>query len=509
VNGISLIYNVPCRPPAKKSSNGCWTCKRRKIGCDKTLPHCSNCLRTDRICEGYGIKLYWPGETHDGRRAEVPWEGDNRTLLKLKNSRGSHGFHFLNTSYEDFGIGEDKNGLPWRREALPNRFKWLGPLRSLSYGFEVNLKPKDGILLGYYNAVLSRIITTIDDGLNGFRTVLLPNAFSEQILSSQSLRQSILAVSASHLWGHDAAIQYKLNAIRLLSKSIQSGEDGLAGRFATCMMLCVGDVFDAADGSWATHLRAAKAMNKQMQRRNEHNAFFDTWLAYHEVLARFSHSSAKIKQNEIAVKLPSPAFEDTVIIGSLGCSLQVLKCISCVNDLTGILAQSRDKILPAVIASYPEILQSQLETLQQTQDIIEDSTCGRIDSERISTTAELYRLATLIYLHQSIIGTSQDSEIMRDLVARGLTIIDSLGLCTSPWPLFMIACEVMTDEERIRVLDALDKMRKERRIGNVEIMRSIIETVWKQFDIAAGSNQSLRPDWKQLLHTHGQIPSFI
>lgn len=86
------------------------------------------------------------------------------------------------------------------------------------------------------------MITTIDDSQNGFRTVLLPNALSQQSLSSQSLLYAILALSAAHLYGRDLASAYKLSAIRLLSESICRGENGTVGQFATCMMLCVCDV---------------------------------------------------------------------------------------------------------------------------------------------------------------------------------------------------------------------------------------------------------------------------
>jgi hypothetical protein len=90
--------------------------------------------------------------------------------------------------------------------------------------------------------VVSRMITTIDDSQNGFRTVLIPNALSGKSLSSQGLREAILALSAFHLWGSDAAVKYKIRAIRLLSESISRREKEFASQFATCMMLCVCDV---------------------------------------------------------------------------------------------------------------------------------------------------------------------------------------------------------------------------------------------------------------------------
>jgi len=86
------------------------------------------------------------------------------------------------------------------------------------------------------------MITTIDDGRNGFRTVLLPNALSLQSLASQSLHEAILALSALHLLGLQAAIEHKINSIRLLSQSIQANENQHFGQFGTCMMLCVCDV---------------------------------------------------------------------------------------------------------------------------------------------------------------------------------------------------------------------------------------------------------------------------
>ena len=86
------------------------------------------------------------------------------------------------------------------------------------------------------------MITTIDDGRNGFRTVLLPNALSLQSLASQSLHEAILALSALHLLGRQAAIEHKINSIRLLSQSIQANENQHVSQFGTCMMLCVCDV---------------------------------------------------------------------------------------------------------------------------------------------------------------------------------------------------------------------------------------------------------------------------
>lgn len=43
---------------SKRSFNGCWTCRSRKVKCDLSKPLCLNCRRRGLECE-YGIKLTW------------------------------------------------------------------------------------------------------------------------------------------------------------------------------------------------------------------------------------------------------------------------------------------------------------------------------------------------------------------------------------------------------------------------------------------------------------------
>jgi hypothetical protein len=164
--------------------------------------------------------------------------------------------------------------------------------------------------------VLSRLITTIDDSHNGFRTVLLPAALSQSALSSQSLRHAILALSATHLGGHEAATQYKLAAIRLLSDSIRREENETVGQFATCMMLCVCDVFDSADGSWYIHLGAAKSLLSKVESVNSDAdvGFLRSWMEYHDVLADFSHGSqVGLRDGGDVLKLPSQASDNSIV----------------------------------------------------------------------------------------------------------------------------------------------------------------------------------------------------
>ncbi|RFU31231.1 hypothetical protein B7463_g5119, partial [Scytalidium lignicola] len=57
--------------PRKRSRNGCWPCKTRKVKCDEGKPSCLNCQRLSETCD-YSIRLNW-----EGRGKKKP-EGDGQ-----------------------------------------------------------------------------------------------------------------------------------------------------------------------------------------------------------------------------------------------------------------------------------------------------------------------------------------------------------------------------------------------------------------------------------------------
>jgi hypothetical protein len=84
----------------------------RKIGYDKQVPLCDNCLRTGRSCEGYGLKVQWP-KLADGRRTTCEWESRARETKNLVTTKrdvdagGKTWWWFLNTTYERIMNSED------------------------------------------------------------------------------------------------------------------------------------------------------------------------------------------------------------------------------------------------------------------------------------------------------------------------------------------------------------------------------------------------------------------
>ncbi|KAK7542615.1 fungal-specific transcription factor domain-containing protein [Phyllosticta citribraziliensis] len=48
--------------PKRRSRNGCWPCKGRKVKCGEEKPKCLNCERNGEVCD-YSIRLNWGGRT--------------------------------------------------------------------------------------------------------------------------------------------------------------------------------------------------------------------------------------------------------------------------------------------------------------------------------------------------------------------------------------------------------------------------------------------------------------
>lgn len=122
-------------------------------------------------------------------------------------------------------------------------------------------------------------------------------------------------------------------------------------------------------------------------------------------------------------------------------------------------------------------------------------------------TAELYRLASLLYLQRAV-PTFGDDLRRIDYSERALEALATLGVATSPWPVFITACETQTDEQRIRILEVLDHMAEFRNVGNVYVMRGIIETTWKQQDLRDTDNKSRGMQWWLCIDSSVLVPWF-
>ena len=152
--------------------------------------------------------------------------------------------------------------------------------------------------------------------------------------------------------------------------------------------------------------------------------------------------------------------------------------------------------------------ESRIANLAQHLDPQADAQLPPHERVRIHTTAELYRIATFLYLQRTCNAPHAEEQraLYMDCAFKAL---HSLAICTSPWPLFVIACETETDEQRIEILQILDQMDDERNIGNLLVLRNIIESFWKRKDLQADSGRSNDLKWWDVVDLQTAAPWFI
>lgn len=206
--------------PGSQSHRGCWNCKSIKIGCDQAFPACQNCLQSKKKCLGYALRLSWP-RASDQRRAILLHPPTLPARQRLSSGR----LRFINTSNWDIDLhnsiastGSFHHHINFGR--LDPRYSPPTIARPLSTPWGI-LEVGDQILLSYYETVLSRMVTTIDDDRNAFRHVLIKMALSDASMSSVAVLQAILAFSANHLSGSQAGAKHSVAAINALSSSMR------------------------------------------------------------------------------------------------------------------------------------------------------------------------------------------------------------------------------------------------------------------------------------------------
>ncbi|KAJ4993613.1 C6 finger domain-containing protein [Stagonosporopsis vannaccii] len=498
-----------------KASTNCWTCKQRKVGCDRALPQCFNCKKGQRICQGYGLRLAWP-DKEDGRRKQKQYEVKDNDIVAKYLPRKDGQLQFLNTftgdlngsrlSFRELVQGESVNVMC----SIPM------PLNVCS------IKEQDGMLLSHYDMEIARITTTIDDESNGFRLALIPMALSSPDLSARSMLYSTLAIASYHLGRPQQALKYKFQAIKNLSDSFASlaieNVDAVTKtrHFAASMMLCVYGVFDESDTSWAMHLEGAKSVYDTIPEAVKSSVdfeFLEPWFQYHYILSQYTYPAERIDSQ---IALPESTVKSSKIIGVLGCSTEVLRLIGCINQLRSLQLPTSPSSSSAQCPSPPPAhadiatqIEHRLLNLRQELVIHPGSTSGTINSARITMTAELYRIAAVLYFYQTVPPTLARAIEPRDLLRSGLDLLWEMKICSSPWPLFIIGSSVTQDKDRIQILDLIETSGSSRRIGNYMIITNLLKALWKRQDLVADDKGKVRVDWRDLVEEGGYMPSFI
>jgi hypothetical protein len=107
--------------------------------------------------------------------------------------------------------------------------------------------------------------------------------------------------------------------------------------------------------------------------------------------------------------------------------------------------------------------------------------------DRNTMVSNLHRIACLIYVNRAVHCVSGTEFSHRRLVREGILLLTEMETCQNAWPLFIIACEAVDDDQRLAILDVFDQSRRDRkrRSSHIHFIQHLVEAMWNQHDLNA------------------------
>lgn len=188
----------------------------------------------------------------------------------------------------------------------------------------------------------------------------------------------------------------------------------------------------------------------------------------------------------------------------LGCSLEFLDLLASICST--LLPPSHPEFYSETRMGHLDSLELRLRYLQQDIEFQPKDSEGY---KRTQQTAELYRLAGLLYLHRAARNTTANYAPTQRLVEDAFRIIEQIKYSEALWPLFIISLEARTDERRRKILDIFINTREVRDAGNVRSIMRMVEAVWIQNDLCEEVELDYMAMLNAVLSAHQILPTFL
>lgn len=106
-------------------------------------------------------------------------------------------------------------------------------------------------------------------------------------------------------------------------------------------------------------------------------------------------------------------------------------------------------------------------------------------TDRHSMISDLHRIACLVYVNRAIHHVSGTEFHHKRLVREGIMLLTAIVTCQNAWPLFVIACEAVDDDQRLAIMDVFEQSLRDRRrrTSHIHFIQHMVEAVWNQHDL--------------------------
>ncbi|KAK4447273.1 fungal-specific transcription factor domain-containing protein [Podospora aff. communis PSN243] len=486
----------------------CWNCRSRKVACDRADPGCKNCERRGMQCLGYGLKLSWP-RPNDTRRFS---EGHQHRILTIRSRK----LEFINATSHDVEVKNGARRFPSRRGHLTTKSVTQNDrLDSMARQLLRASIPRDPYTRGManfdpyldtnrYRAVSALVSSTCENMGEDLYGLLVRMSLGDDHPPAQATRHAVAAISYHHVGQEEVALTHKANSISALHRSVErlgSGDLDTKEAFqamAASMLLSVYESLysNSSTVSCSVFLCGSKQLASSIHTPHASyegdSAMILDWIFYHDTMYKFSsrHWHAKRWENplmEANVVVSKAAFSPMrqMILASAGCSLELLDLLS--QTISAVYDRTDPRHLSPSHLSTLRTLDYRIKNLVQVTRVESISSNSSDSPERTShshNAALFYRLAVHIYLLRVAQGLPLSSPKVHSLIDSAFETLSLLPYCERPWPLFVVALEARTEDERRLVLDKIEAGVKAKPFGNMCAAREMVTRAWVQKDLA-------------------------
>ncbi|KAI0116373.1 fungal-specific transcription factor domain-containing protein [Nemania sp. FL0031] len=472
------------------TDKACWTCRERKVFCDRTMPVCERCSRSKLPCKGYGLRLSWPKRA--GRRWVVGGSPRRKELVTRSM------FHLVNASFRDIQLyhylsNEQAQCVP-RISPSPNVFQ------------KFNLDNARLNLLQYFQHHASRFLATFGYDSGYVSGMLMRMALADDSPSATAILRSLLAFSSLHCYGYQAqVVELKISALKALkfsSRSLIGAKEGVRHIGAT-MILC--SIQTCTSDEWAAYIRSVKciiiAESLSSEDRDSDFQILADWASYHESLGYFSaahwsrNDTDHLTGNFCAAGLYArPDHQKAVNLLE-----ETYNAVSAKSTRRESMEEQADYL------KYLRILEFNIKKILLSNA----SHDGYTNTQLVS---ELFTLALLVYLGRAT------SDLLPELVDRteqhiekAFSIFPTLEYCDRQFPLFVLGCEARDEEQRVVFLDLVSRTQGRSQAAPLAQVEALVKASWAQSDLAG--HAGLRFDYIKklnvLISSCKVIPTFV
>ncbi|KAI2620926.1 fungal-specific transcription factor domain-containing protein [Hypomontagnella submonticulosa] len=415
--------------PFSRTRTGCFTCREDGYKCDEQKPFCGRCIRLQKTCKGYGVRLKW--QTPQG----IP---KSKTAKGKRQSKSSNEVNVVTL-----------------RKAPANPGVTLSP--SCLMPNDVN--PVDRYLLNHWSTTLATMVSMVSAPRNPFLVHLTP-----MMGHSTALRSVLCSIAACHLAIlrqddslHTLATHHRLVAVSSLRQTIMSESPELS--LAAVLMLQVSDRLFTID-SGVDHLSGAKAIISRGSPNTwngSRSSFLLSLCSYHDILASVSRGTSPVLDFD----------GDFPIEG-----MESMKALTSVLRIVGQISRMRGQDQADLDAQGYAIMEI-LNALDRPDDATGD----------VGYTVQAYKHAAFIYLYRVWHNRGAphvSSEHARSCLAYLNRVpVNSPLVSAQVWPLWTAGCESIDCDQRQLVRDRIDAMYEARHLPSLRRIKQDIEEVWK------------------------------